>query len=187
MNEIMLSENTPKQLSGAFPWTSKSEAAALMLAEDAKDDHEIATACGVSASTLKRWKNDYQFRARINEHISAYREKIRITGIAVVENRISDLNAVRLKLKQIMEERAADPDMQNVPGGKTGLIVRQVKGIGKGDDFQMIELYSVDTGLISSLCEVSRQASQELGQWSDRAQVTHTVKAYEMFDGFDEA
>lgn len=55
-------------------------------------------------------------------------------------------------------------------GGKTGLIVHNVKGVGKGDDFQLIDLYEVDTGLLREMREHEKQAAQELGDWTERVQ-----------------
>ena len=34
----------------------------------------------------------------------------------------------------MIAERAADPELANVPSGKTGLITKRLKGIGRGDD-----------------------------------------------------
>jgi hypothetical protein len=42
---------------------------------------------------------------------------------------------------QVIEERGLSPDLASVPGGKTGLVTRTLKGIGKDDDFQVVEVY----------------------------------------------
>lgn len=75
-------------------------------------------------------------------------------------------------MQQVIAERAEDIELQDVAGGKTGLIVHNVKGVGKGEDFQLIDLYEVDTGLLKELREHEKQAAQELGQWTEKKDLT---------------
>jgi hypothetical protein len=70
--------------------------------------------------------------------------------------------------------------MQEAAGGTTGLLVRTVKSVGKGNDAELIDLYEVDTGLLREIREFSKQAAQELGQWTDHASIEHEVKSYEV-------
>jgi hypothetical protein len=67
------------------------------------------------------------------------------------------------KMKAVMAARAAD--MADVPGGASGLLVRQYKQIGK----VKVEEYAVDTGLLRELRAHERQAAQELGQWMEKS------------------
>jgi hypothetical protein len=71
----------------------------------------------------------------------------------------------------VIAARAADPALQDVPGGKTGLIVRDVRGIGKGANFQLVAVYAVDVGLLAEMRQIEKQAAQEVGQWVDRNNV----------------
>jgi hypothetical protein len=64
-------------------------------------------------------------------------------------------------MHQVIAERAADPEMQAVPGGKTGLLVRSTKGLGSGDNFTTVEEYEVDTALLKELREHELQAASE--------------------------
>src|SRR5262249_32081265 len=58
-------------------------------------------------------------------------------------------------------------------GGRTGLIVHNVKGVGKGDNFQLIDLYEVDVALLREMRECERQAAQEVGQWVEKVAPTN--------------
>ncbi len=49
--------------------------------------------------------------------------------IAIRDDRLAALDDRRRRLHQVMEERAADPSMADVPGGKTGLLVRTYKSL----------------------------------------------------------
>src|SRR5262249_37518948 len=59
-----------------------------------------------------------------------------------------------------------DPDMRDVPGGTTGLLVRTVKWVGSF----VFYLYQVDTRLLKQLLKHEKQAAQELGQWGQKTE-----------------
>ena len=54
-------------------------------------------------------------------------------AVARRHRRVQAMNDRWRKMKQVLRERAAAPEMSNVPGGKTGLLVRKVKSIGGGE------------------------------------------------------
>jgi hypothetical protein len=63
-------------------------------------------------------------------------------------------------MRRVIDERAAWADFADVPGGTTGLLVKDYKG--KEAD-QLV--YKVDTGLLGELRGHERQAAAELEQW----------------------
>lgn len=147
-------------------WSHARETAASLVADDTLSDMEIASKAGVGKATLERWKKVPQFYARVLE----IREALRKTavevalqyGIANCRERMVCLNELWNRLQRVVSERAKAPDMQNVPGGRTGLLVRRVRSIG-GDE--TVDEYAVDTGLLQELREYAKQAAQEMGQW----------------------
>jgi hypothetical protein len=78
-----------------------------------------------------------------------------------------------LRLRDVVVERAKSEEFQCAPGGKTGLLVRGLKMIGSGPNAYEVEEFEVDTGLLKEFREHMKQASIELGQWSEKAD--HTV------------
>jgi hypothetical protein len=156
----------------SFAWTRKTERAALLVAQDDLADRAIGAACGVTERTIERWKQHPEFAARVQEHRDAWREAIKAKGIAERQNRVDALNDRWHRMRQVIEERAEDAATARVAGGSTGLIVRDVKGVGKGEDFQLIDIYSVDTGLLKELREHEKQAAQELGEWSEKREIS---------------
>lgn len=156
----------------AFRWTRKSEKAALLVAEDHEPDRKIAELCGIAERTLERWKLDPGFRARVADHVAAFRLAIRSKGIAVLEHRVDALNDRWEALRQIARERAGSAEMEHVPGGTTGFVVRTVKSLGAGENFERVELFAVDTGLLRELREHEKQAAQELGQWREKRELS---------------
>lgn len=155
-----------------WEWTDQREDAALLAAEDRLTDEQIAEKCGIDRRTLARWKLVPDFASRVAEHRALWREELKRKGIAAKQNRLDALNDRWERLKRVIEERGADPGMQGVAGGATGLLVRQVKGIGKGEDFERVEEYAVDTGLLKEMRDHERQAAQELGEWTEKRDVT---------------
>lgn len=71
-------------------------------------------------------------------------------------------------MQQVIAERAEAKEMQGVAGGETGLLAHNVKGLGKGDDFELVDEYAVDTGLLREIRETEKQAAIELGQWQEK-------------------
>jgi hypothetical protein len=154
-----------------FRWTKQTERAAQLVAEDKQTDTEIAAEVGVVQRTLERWKQHPTFQQKVAEIVEAYRQSVLTQGIADRVKRVSALNDRWNRMQQVVEERAVDEQMQHVPGGKTGLMVHQVKAVGRGEDFQLIDLYIVDDGLLSEMRATEKQAAQELGQWEEKSSV----------------
>jgi|SRR5579884_153391 len=156
--------------------TAKQERAALLAAEDEISDDEIAAQCGIARSTLARWKDLPEFQARVRAHVDELGRALARYHIARRDKRMALLQERNNRLHQIVAERAEDPDMEDVPGGQTGYLVRTFKIVPQGDDnpAKIIPEYSVDTGLVSALNTVEKQAAQEAGQWANKHEVEHS-------------
>lgn len=157
----------------AFRWDASKREAAQLLAENDFSVEEIAARIGVERTTLWRWKTDPFFAAEV----------------AIIEKRLGNLSLRRviarrnrrllaledrwLRMQQVIEARAADPDHQRASGGETGLLVRRQRVIGSGDNALLIEEFEVDTALLKELRETERQAAQEAGQWQEKHQHEH--------------
>jgi hypothetical protein len=137
----------------------------------------IAEKVGISRATLSRWRDKPEFAARVTEHMEEFRELVRRRGVARMERRLDALNDRWNRMRQVIDDRAIDPKMQAVPGGTTGLIAHNIKGVGRGEDFQLVDVYEVDTGLLRELREHEKQAAQELGQWLEKREITGDDKA----------
>ena len=156
----------------AFRWTPEATEAAKAVAVADLSYTEIAKQAGVTYQTLWNWRSHPDFKARVDEHVEEFRETVRRRGIAQLERRVDALNTRWNLMHRVIAERAESPVMRGVPGGGTGLMVRTVKGVGKGDDFQLVEIYEVDVGLLKELREHEKQAAQELGQWTEKREIS---------------
>jgi hypothetical protein len=159
--------------------TKKREKAAHLIAEDFLSDEKIAQQVEISRSTLARWKSEPRFIARVEAIASAYAKRVLNRGIARKERRVAVLNDLHEKMLQVISERAASSELESVPGGKTGLITKMLKGIGKGEDFQVVEFYEVDTGTVKEIRALQEQVAEELGQ---RVERTETVDLNKLFE-----
>ncbi|HEX7313286.1 MAG TPA: hypothetical protein VF297_05170 [Pyrinomonadaceae bacterium] len=127
----------------------------------------IAAEIGVERRTLARWKVTEQFRGRVTAIVEEVSAALTAQGIAARQNRLDALNDRQRRMAEVIRQRAEN--LKNVPGGgSTGLLVRQVKGIGKGEDFQVVEEYAVDTGLLREMREHEKQAAIEVGEWTEK-------------------
>ena len=91
-----------------------------------------------------------------------------VSGIRNPQSRVTALEDRWNRLRTIITERGADPDMQSVPGGKTGLLVVTFKQLGGGENAQIVREYRVDTELLKEIRATEQQAAEELGQWTTR-------------------
>jgi hypothetical protein len=151
-----------------FRWSATRIRAAVLVAEDRLTDIEIAAEVGVSERQLERWKGHPEFAARVDAHVKAADAKIARLGIARQMRRVQAQDDRWRRMQAVIDARAGDPELSAAPGGDTGLLVRQQKALGGGDNFQVVEEFAVDTGLLRELRELEKQAAQELGQWTDR-------------------
>lgn len=169
----MAGETLPK-ITQKFAWTPARTKAAELVADDTLADDQIAAHVEVSVSrkTLHNWRQIPAFAARVEERRKAQRDAIEARGIADKQNRIGYLNARHAALRQIVQERGEDESMADVPGGKTGYMVRTMRAIGVGNLQQTIVEYAVDTALLREFRAHEQQAAQELGQWVEKVAPT---------------
>lgn len=176
-------------------WDKRRRKAAALVAAGEQNDEQIAADCGVHVVTLWRWRKQPEFAARVQELLDKAAAEADAKGITEKANRVRVLNDLHEKQLRVIAERANDPAMQRIPGGKTGLLVRQVKLVkvyeGSGEyteamadldtppeklrsakqDVEVAE-YVVDTGLLGEIRQYSKQAAQEMGQWTERQEVS---------------
>lgn len=163
-------------------WNRARTLAAQLVAEDELTDVEIAKRCKHERNWLAQLKNDVRFRARVKFTIEQLRAAIADRGIVERRNRVDAANERWEELKQrkrvlesLIRARAEDPLNRDVAGGTTGLLARTVKAIGHGG----VDVWELDSALLSELRGIDalllaheKQAAQELGQWTEKRELT---------------
>ena len=149
-----------------FRWTGQREQAAYYVALDTKTNDQIATLVGLSVSGLKKWMAHPDFQARVAAIRAEMRAALVARGVALRQARLDELQSLLDAMRVVRTERAAD--MVGIPGGASGLLVRQFKQVGK-DDYR--EEYPFDAALVREMRAVLQQAAQEVGEWTTRLKV----------------
>lgn len=159
----------------SFKWDKNREKAAALVADGTLTEPEIAAQVGVSVPTVARWKVNEEFKARVDALVESARAALEAEGIANRQNRLKAYNDRARLMAEVIRQRAEN--LKTVPaGGNTGLLVRTVKGIGKGEDFQVVEEYQVDTALLREMRETEKQAAIEVGEWTENVKHSGTVE-----------
>jgi transposase-like protein len=147
---------------------AKKEEAAQLLAENDFTVEEIAEKLGVARSTIYEWRALPDFSARVAALEKMLGDISLRRIIARKSRRLLALEDRWLRMQRVIEERAANPAMQNAPGGKTGMLVRRQRMLGSGPAAKLIEEFEFDAALEKALRETEKQAAQECGQWEQR-------------------
>ena len=92
--------------------------AAMLIADGELTHDQIAAEVGTSRSTLSKWKRREDFMAEVKRYRAGIQDLVLHEGIALKMNRIRALDDLADRIEQIMTERAADPDIQTVLGGR---------------------------------------------------------------------
>lgn len=165
-----------------FEWTPERERAALLVAEDALTDEQIAAEVGVDRRTLTRWRAIPAFAAKVDEIAAEVCAAIRKYGIARVENRIRRQNRDWNKIQKVIEDRgkhaAQDYRLKDVPGADTGHVVRTYKVAGG----RLVEEFAVDVATLGALNSLEQQTAKELGQWVERKELSGSVTVQQKQD-----
>ena len=127
--------------------------------------------------------------ANIQAEIDLALAELRAEGILAKSNRLEDYAELRRRLWAVITDRertyaskgeaieAAESmftvgGSSRVIGGDSGLVIKKLNVVGTGRHQRVIEEYQLDTGLIAQMLNVDRQAAQELGEWSERRQIS---------------
>lgn len=125
-----------------------------------------------SASRLLQKANICSRIAELQQAVS----KVFVVGeIANRTYRVAVLQDVLGRMVRLMDARASD--LAGVPGGNTGLLVRELKSFGSGKDRQIREEYRFDAALVQQMRETTKEAAIEMGQRSEKQEFTLTPAA----------
>lgn len=168
-----MSEQTGPNRTKPFKWNAKKQAAARLLAEDALSDRAIAAKVGCSRAQMSEWKLVPEFSAKIKAIVAELGERSLRYAIARRHRRVGKLDRLLKRVESVIRERSEDPDMQTIPGGKTGLVViKECKTIGEGENRSMFIEVAFDAALVKEARELMKEASIETGQRTEKRELT---------------
>ena len=141
-----------------FLWSKQREEAALLAAADELTDEQIGKQVQVHRAQIARWKLIPAFRARVREHVEAWKSRFRDEGMCIKERRIQSLLDDFHATDTILRERGKE--LEGTSGGAgTGFICRDYKG--KDADR---EVFFFDAALMRERRAIREQVAEELGQ-----------------------
>jgi hypothetical protein len=112
-----------------------------MVAADILTDEQIAQQVGIARKTLHNWRLLPDFAGRVEAIRAAIRANARITGIALVENRVAALNDRWERMKLVVRARGKrGAQLGEVEEASTGLMVRHVKEVRLIDETDLPEV-----------------------------------------------
>jgi hypothetical protein len=103
-------------------------------------------------------------RPRVKELQTAIAANTMVLEISNRNARVQVLQDLFDRLRNLIAARAKDETMADVPGGTTGLLLRNQ---GKNAD---VPVHRADVAVVATLCALMRQAAQELGQWDTKSE-----------------
>ncbi|MGB3305500.1 MAG: phBC6A51 family helix-turn-helix protein [Thermomicrobiales bacterium] len=156
--------------SDGFPWSDASANAAVLLAEDRLTDAAIAKKVGVGRTKLHEWKQHPVFAAKVTALSDELIARARRRGLARLDRRLERYERRARAFDMIVSDRAKA--MKEVPGGRSGYLVRHYKSIGTGETAHEVEEYHFDAALSREMRELEKQVAQDTGQWTDKRELT---------------
>lgn len=144
---------------------------------------EIAEQVGVSTRTVFNWRHsNAEYQAEVRRLQDEWRWRARNRGIADQDERLRDLNDRHRRLRAVIQQRARDPQMKDVPGGRTGLLTVKWKLITRMDNSvdppvkvtEPLPEYEVDTGLLAEMRAIEVNTAIEMGQWKTKTEHSET-------------
>ncbi len=132
-----------------WKWTRQRVKAANLVADNRLMRAEIAKECGVTTAGLNWWLRVPEFQKFVERRIEETRKILAERYVAVKEQRIGTYIDDFVKTDRVMDKRAADPEIQAVPGGETGIVLKNGE---------------IDEGLLRQRNTIRKMLAEELGQ-----------------------
>lgn len=127
-------------------------------------------------------KND-----EIASAIQEWRDDVKQRGIANLEYRVNRLDQLEQKYFDLIEaRRVAYQDDAKVIGGDTGLVVKQYKMVGGGENAMLVEEYVADTAVTKAIQSIYDDVAKELGQRVDKVNFSGSLRREYVLVGTDD-
>lgn len=160
---------------------------AEMLAEGINSELDCRRTTGISKPRLAELKMDADFMDVVDAMKAEFATKVMAYGLARLEVRLLRLNERAALVDRLLSQRAEQTDpsspfyvrgAEKVPGADTGLIVPTLKTIGRGDNQQTIQEWTIDAAVLREIRDIELQAAKEVGGMRQQSVSINTGKVY---------
>lgn len=143
--------------------------AAQLIADGTETLISIAEQVGITPKALSSWRRKPAFMEVVTAYRNRIDKEVMATGIAVKANRIKALNQQFDRIEKVIAASAADPKTMMAPGGSTGLLAHDKKGVGAGLAAEVVDVYEFDAALAKARSDTLEQIAKERGgQFEDK-------------------
>jgi replicative DNA helicase len=159
----------------AIPDYDRYRAAIVTMAcDEGLSNTQIGKKVGFPPSTIRMWLSRPDYKEAIREYYEILEEETFRLAAIHRANRLRKLQEVLDKMDIVMAERAKAYENVNI-GGKSGLLVKQVKTVGSGPNAYDVAEYVYDSALVRDILSIHKQIAQEKGEWSERKEHNVTI------------
>lgn len=151
--------------------TTKQQQAAVMVADGGLSWNTMIARLKIHRTTLSRWIKLPEFRELVRATREAMADEVVCYAITDKRHRVSVLQELEDRHVRLLEARANDPSMADVPGADTGLLVKTLKVSGVGRDREVLTEYKRDE-VGRDIIAIHEQARKETGEDRQRLELT---------------
>lgn len=148
---------------------------AAYLADPRRNATKAAISAGYSEKTAYAQGSRLLKDAEITRAIAAWREEAKQRAITEVAYRIDRLGELEALCWDVVSARREEYADTGVVGGGTGIVVRQYKMVGGGENATMVEEHVVDTGLIKTIQALYDDVAKETGGRVDKVEHSGSI------------
>lgn len=136
--------------------------------EEGKSNSEIGAILGYHPATIHAWLRRPEYVAAVKHWHELLEEEVLRLSSATKANRLKVYDDLVQRIYQVIDGRAES--LSHIPGGASGLLVKQVKTIGTGQNAYDVAEYLFDAALTKELRAALEQMAKERGQWSEKSE-----------------
>jgi hypothetical protein len=127
-------------------------------------DETIAREVGMTPEGVRSMRKHATYREIEAEALEALAERMYRSAFANPIVRVGAIDDMIRRVLAVIEARATDPTTAHIPGASTGLRFHRLRGVGQGENFQVVEEVEVDTALIREFRGLMELMEQQTGQ-----------------------
>jgi hypothetical protein len=150
-----------------FRLTARMREAAILYAEGQLTFVAICKQLKVHDKTFSKWLDQPEFERLVEHHKKKLATEMSRVTLANKVQRIRAKQSRHDRLTRTIEKRAEL--YKDVPGGADeGMMCRDVKMIGRGENAVEVEVFRTDGALLTAMDNLERDIATEVGQWDEQ-------------------